>query len=121
MINRKVLPYSRTMVLEYNAQVVDSTARSRVMKGSYAAPIMDDKPFNSVDANATDTQPLVLTDVTSFVFIECYDQFTLEVTQGGQTITQVCNGVFLYTGAVEQIRILPKPAATTVRIKYVYA
>lgn len=121
MYNRKVLPYSRTMVLEYKATVVDSTNRSKVMSGSFAAPILDADPFNAIDANAIDTQPLVINNVKSFLFVECYDQFSLELTQAGVTVSQTCNGVFLYTGAIDQVRLFPKAGETSVRIKYVCA
>lgn len=118
MINRKVLPYSRTMVLDYKAVIVDSTARSKVMNGSFAAPILDADPFNSIDANALDTQPLVIQNVKSFLFVECYDEFVLEITQAGVVLSQTCKGVFLYTGTIEQVRLFPKTGATSVRIKY---
>jgi hypothetical protein len=117
----KRLPYNKTVVTQFRVDLADLVARNTRLRGSLAAPIPNDYPFNSSDQNATAAEPVALNDIHSVAILYSFEPFVMDITQGGNTIQQTCTGLFIFHGALDRIVVTPPAGVERVRVSLIYA
>lgn len=122
MLNRKRLPYDKTVVAEFHIQLADILSRRSAMKGSVAARISTEVPFNNGDATVDAAHPLVMENVSSIVVLYCFDAFMVTITDEQNNSAVVpCDGLFIHQGKAARITVTPNQEVPKFRIKYVWS
>lgn len=122
MLNRKRLPYDKTVVAEFKIQLADVLSRTVRLQGSVASPISTDSPFNNGDTTVDAEHPLVLENVSAMVVLYCFDSFMITITDDqNNSVTIPCSGLYIHQGKAARITVSPTTETPKFRIKYLWS
>lgn len=117
----KRLPYDKTVVTEVRVQLADILSRTVRLKNSVATPVLANRPFNNGDVNITEAMPLVLDDVASIVILSSLQPFNVVLKNAGGEVAITSSGLFIHTGAAEQVVATPVSGEASTRLQYIWS
>lgn len=121
-LGKKRLPFSKTVVLEFTAQLADLLGRSVRMKGSVASPLLDNNSFNNGDLTVDLATPYEIVQAKSIVILSSFDSFLVKIQDDlGNEVTLTCSGLFVHQGPAAKITVLPIQGSTQIRLQYLWS
>lgn len=105
----KRIPSEFTVVLNLKLEVADLISRKTVQKTAVAEIIAKGQ---KVAFNRETVTELTLENIKQFVSITSFTKFDVEVTSGGSTLTQTCNGLFVFRGVLDKVVVRPNTNVT---------
>ena len=121
----KRLPITRTVVSDFEVNVIDAYSKVRSLKASKSIAVMETDTYVSSDAVLT-LVPTVIRNITKCLLISTYQPFRLDITQGASKLVGVhCTGFFIFYGSIDEVAMYLDPVdpalpTPTLRVTYQY-
>lgn len=117
----KRLPYDKTVVTEMRVQLADILSRTVRLKSSVATPILTDRAFNNGDVNISDAVPLHVVGVASVLILSSLQAFNVVLRNAGGEVQLTSNGLFVHTGAADEVFVTPISGEAFTRLQYIWS
>lgn len=117
----KRLPSNKTVVAEYKVHLADILTRTMLLKGSVAAPVAIDAPFNTGDITVSALNALHLPATNSILVLSSLSDFVVNISDTVTSVELLCRGLFINNGATGMVVVTPPAGIENVRLQYIWS